>query len=228
MLLLRQSGDWKIGGFELLGSHPGKDRRRAREIVAANELMPARYRDPLRETSDFTQWDALAAAPGALDAWSLGCLMFEIFSANGFTRAEELSQVQRIPKPLQGVYKQLLIELPGARSRGRASDLRDTPDVSRDPLVQLLLFLGELALKSAEEKRGFFGSLEAQLQAVPPDICKYKVLPELLTALEFGAASGGGTIVLGPVLAISKQLPDAEYQRLVAPVVLRLFNSTDR
>jgi len=49
-----------------------------------------------------------------------------------------------------------------------------------------------------------------------------------MSALEFGAAGGGGTIVLAPILEIGSQLPPSEYAAQILPCVVRLFSSNDR
>lgn len=51
-----------------------------------------------------------------------------------------------------------------------------------------LLFLDELALKEPADKARFFKSLPALLPKVPDSIAKYRILPALMTALEYGAA----------------------------------------
>ena len=58
----------------------------------------------------------------------------------------------------------------------------------RHPLVGALLFLDELALKEPSDKARFFKSLPALLPRFPTAIAKYRILPALMTALEFGAA----------------------------------------
>lgn len=42
-------------------------------------------------------------------------------------------------------------------------------------------------------------------------------LPALMNALEFGAAGGGGTVVLAPILELGSRLPEAEYNRDIVP-----------
>lgn len=60
---------------------------------------------------------------------------------------------------------------------------------------------------------------------LPDDFLKTKVLPELLTSVEYG---GGGPKMFGLVMKLSNKLSEDEYQSRVTPVVVRLFTSTDR
>ena len=60
---------------------------------------------------------------------------------------------------------------------------------------------------------------------LPDDFVKTKVLPELLTSVEYG---GGGPKVFGLVTKLSSKLSEDEYQSRVTPVIVRLFTSPDR
>ena len=64
-----------------------------------------------------------------------------------------------------------------------------------------LLFLDELALKDDGEKQAFFQRLPTILSTFPDQVCKYKILPILMNALEFGIASGN-LVVLSSVLDV--------------------------
>ena len=59
----------------------------------------------------------------------------------------------------------------------------------------------------------------------PDGYCKYKVLPELTKALEFGAASSKA---LTPLLKIGQKLNEEEYEAHVVSSVIRLFSQPDR
>ena len=92
-------------------------------------------------------------------------------------------------------------------------------------LVDALLFLEEIQMKERGEKGRFFAQLAGQLESFPDGVGRYKILPQLLAAFEFGDA---GSAVLPPLLQLGCQLPDAEYQRRVVPCVVKLFASNDR
>jgi SCY1-like protein 1 len=120
----------------------------------------------------------------------------------------------------------LLSEKPS--NRPSPSEILSKCEAFRVPLVGLLLFLDELPLKEPKDKARFFTSLPGLLARVPNSIALYKLLPALLVALEYGAAGGGGTVVLAPILEIGSRLPADEYARVITPVVVRLFGSLDR
>lgn len=95
----------------------------------------------------------------------------------------------------------------------------------KNELVDALLFLEEIQMKERGEKGRFFSQLAGQLESFPDGVGRYKILPQLLAAFEFGDA---GSAVLPPLLQLGCQLPDVEYQRRVVPCVVKLFTSNDR
>ena len=58
-------------------------------------------------------------------------------------------------------------------------------------------------IKEQAEKQQFFQELSENLDSFPEDFCKHKVLPQLLTAFEFGNA---GAVVLTPLFKVTPRL----------------------
>ena len=58
-------------------------------------------------------------------------------------------------------------------------------------------------IKEQAEKQQFFQDLSENLDSFPEDFCKHKVLPQLLTAFEFGNA---GAVVLTPLFKVTPRL----------------------
>ena len=63
------------------------------------------------------------------------------------------------------------------------------------------------------------------VDSVPAAVCKYKFLPLLVRALDFGSANSK---VLGPILKIGTLLTPEEYSEHVTPSVAKWFESPDR
>nr|KAJ3412151.1 hypothetical protein HK105_002434 [Polyrhizophydium stewartii] len=91
--------------------------------------------------------------------------------------------------------------------------------------IKSSLFLEQFALKDEHEKDAYFNSLNASVASFPIDFCKYKILPEVIKALDFG---GGGAKALGPILKIGSRLEEADFTTLIVPIITRLFSSPDR
>ena len=71
----------------------------------------------------------------------------------------------------------------------------------------------------------FFRKINNTIETLPLDFCKFKVLPELIKALEFG---GAGAKALNPILKISGRLNDSEFDKLIVPIIVKLFSTPDR
>ncbi|CAG8466649.1 2092_t:CDS:10 [Diversispora eburnea] len=72
---------------------------------------------------------------------------------------------------------------------------------------------------------GSIPQLDTSINKFSPYICKYKILPELINALEFGS---GGSKVLVPILKIGKTLDDEEYETIIVIAIVKMFSVPDR
>jgi SCY1-like protein 1 len=95
----------------------------------------------------------------------------------------------------------------------------------KNNLIDALLFLEEIQVKEKNEKSRFFSQLTSQLHGLPRGVGRYKILPQLIAAFEYGEA---GSAVLPSLLQLGRTLPDTEYQKRVVPCVVKLFASNDR
>ncbi|PIO36768.1 hypothetical protein AB205_0035780, partial [Aquarana catesbeiana] len=80
-------------------------------------------------------------------------------------------------------------------------------------------------IKDPAERQTFFEQLSENLDSFPEDFCRHKILPQLLTAFEFGSA---GAVILTPLFKIGKFLNADEYQQKIIPIIVKMFSSTDR
>ncbi|XP_063499065.1 N-terminal kinase-like protein isoform X19 [Symphalangus syndactylus] len=132
------------------------------------------------------------------DMWRLGCLIWEVFNGS-------------LPR--------------AAALRNPGKNCRAPGGFMNNRFVETNLFLEEIQIKEPAEKQKFFQELSKSLDAFPEDFCRHKVLPQLLTAFEFGNA---GAVVLTPLFKVGKFLSAEEYQQKIIPVVVKMFSSTDR
>lgn len=79
----------------------------------------------------------------------------------------------------------------------------------KNDLVDTLLFLEEIQIKDKNEKNRFFSNLTPHLDLFPDNVCKHKILPQLITAFEYGDA---GSAVLGPMFKV-RYLNRDDYKR---------------
>ncbi|XP_074087181.1 N-terminal kinase-like protein [Macrotis lagotis] len=213
-----RAGEWKLGGLDYMYSAQGDSGDPPRKGIPDLE----RY-DPPEMTDNSgksvgEKWSA--------DMWRLGCLIWEVFNGP-LARASSLRSLGKIPKSLVPHY----CELVGANPRVRPNPSRFLQNC-RSPggfmcnsFVETNLFLEEIQIKEPAEKQKFFQELSKSLDSFPEDFCRHKILPQLLTAFEYGSA---GSVILTPLFKVGKFLSAEEYQQKIIPVVVKMFSSTDR
>lgn len=103
---------------------------------------------------------------------------------------------------MSGLYCELVGANPSTRpnpadviTRGRKNG-----GFFKNELVDALLFLEEIQIKDRSEKNRFFSALTPHLDHFPQHVCQHKILPQLITAFEYGDA---GAAVLAPMFKVS-------------------------
>ncbi|KAI0179554.1 ARM repeat-containing protein [Hypoxylon sp. FL1284] len=217
-----ESGEWKLGGFEILSNVKDDDAI----IYRYGSLVPdsGRYTPPELARSG---WDAIKKSPhSAVDAYNFGTTIFEAFNGD-FMGADQAGQTKGIPPTMHAGYKRLVNANPKARitvgtflEQGRRSG-----GFFDSSLIKLTEGIDNLGVKSETEREEFLEDLDQLSDDFPEDFFKMKVLPELLKSVEFG---GGGPKAFGVVMKISAKLTNEDFEARVQPVVVRLFGNPDR
>uniref|UniRef100_A0A672MWT2 N-terminal kinase-like protein n=1 Tax=Sinocyclocheilus grahami TaxID=75366 RepID=A0A672MWT2_SINGR len=211
-----RAGEWKLGGLDHVTSDQGD----------SISLPPPKVINPDLERYDPPESPGNGGEKWTGDVWRLGCLIWEVFNGN-LPRASSLRSLGKIPKQLVPHY----CELVGANPKIRPNparfllNCRSPGGFMNNSFVESCLFLEEIQIKEPAEKQQFFQDLSENLDSFPEDFCKHKVLPQLLTAFEFGNA---GAVVLTPLFKVGKYLSAEEYQQKIIPVIVKMFSSTDR
>uniref|UniRef100_A0A673NEU3 N-terminal kinase-like protein n=1 Tax=Sinocyclocheilus rhinocerous TaxID=307959 RepID=A0A673NEU3_9TELE len=211
-----RAGEWKLGGLDHVTSDQGD----------SISLPPPKVINPDLERYDPPESPGNGGEKWTGDVWRLGCLIWEVFNGN-LPRASSLRSLGKIPKQLVPHY----CELVGANPKIRPNPARfllnckSPGGFMNNSFVESCLFLEEIQIKEPAEKQQFFQDLSENLDSFPEDFCKHKVLPQLLTAFEFGNA---GAVVLTPLFKVGKYLSAEEYQQKIIPVIVKMFSSTDR
>ncbi|CAK9822641.1 N-terminal kinase-like protein [Anthophora retusa] len=207
-----ESGEWKLGGVEYMTA-----------VDVPYNTLPGAFQT--YSPPDIKE-NVKPATKCSVDMWGLGCLIWETYNGP-LSSSSQLKTIDKIPKQLQVIYRELTSV--NAEGRPNPADViarcRSNGGFFKNQLVDALLFLEEIQMKERGEKGRFFSQLAGQLESFPDGVGRYKILPQLLAAFEFGDA---GSAVLPPLLQLGCQLPDAEYQRRVVPCVVKLFASNDR
>lgn len=213
-----RAGEWKLGALDHVAPEQGDPSGIA--LPAPKAVYPdmEKYDPPELSNNTGEKW--------AGEVWRLGCLIWEVFNGP-LPRTSSLRSLGKIPKTLVPHY----CELVGANPRARPNPARFLQNCRApggflsNSFVESNLFLEEIQIKEPAEKQQFFQDLSDNLDSFPEDFCKHKVLPQLLTAFEFGNA---GAVVLTPLFKVGKFLSAEEYQQKIIPVIVKMFSSTDR
>ncbi|KAF8939154.1 protein kinase [Dissophora ornata] len=221
-IFITKSGEWKVGGFEALSSL--KEDQPA--ILTFAGLIPEsnRYAPPeVRKKSwsvvkEYELWST--------DTWHYACLIYEVYNGT-FTSPEQLATPGNIPPEMAPFYKNLL--RPDPKTRPSVGDFLDkglqAKGFFQNDLIQVVLFLENFSVKEPLQRDTFLRKLDLQIERFPKEFCKYKILPELVHALEYGS---GGAKVLPPIVKIGAGLDEQEYEALISNVLVKMFASTDR
>ncbi|KAJ5880732.1 uncharacterized protein N7473_011785 [Penicillium subrubescens] len=217
-----ESGEWKLGGFDILSSMKEDDAI----IYTYGSLVPdaARYTPPEVVKGG---WDAIKRHPlAAVDAYGLGILIFEVFNGH-FSGGDQVGKTTNIPPSMQQSYKRLCTANPKLRLSAAhfVEQGKKQGGFFQTPLIRLTEDMESLGLKDDAEREEFINELDNLSDDFPEDFFKMKVLPELLKSVEFG---GGGPKVLSATLKIGSKLSADEFNAKLTPVIVRLFGNPDR
>ncbi|KAM5137945.1 N-terminal kinase-like protein isoform 2-T2 [Mantella aurantiaca] len=210
-----RAGEWKLGGLDYMYP-PGSEESAPRKGPELEKYNPPEKSD--RSKTSAEKWSA--------DMWCLGCLIWEVFNGP-LPRPTALRSLGKVPKSLVPHY----CELVGANPKIRPNPARFLQNCRApggffcNSFVETNLFLEEMQIKDPAERQTFFEQLSENLDSFPEDFCRHKILPQLLTAFEFGSA---GAVILTPLFKIGKFLNAEEYQQKIIPIIVKMFSSTDR
>ena len=155
-IFISQSGEWRLGGFEVLSSMKDDDA----VIYRHGSFVPdaGRYAPPEIAKSS---WEAVKRHPlFAVDAYNFGILIFEVF--NGcFINSDQIGQTKNVPPSMHQSFKRLLN--PNPKARLSISHFRDQGRRSGGcfdtPLIKLSQGLDSFGLKSDGEREAFLRSV---------------------------------------------------------------------
>jgi SCY1-like protein 1 len=86
--------------------------------------------------------------------------------------------------------------------------------------------LDTFALASEAEKTNLLRTLKDSASSFPPEFASNRVLPSLISALDFGGASAAAILPL--VLQLGTTVAPADYSSVVLAPLMKLYASPDR
>ena len=219
---MSQSGEWRVGGLEVLSSL----KEDGPVIYRYGNTVPYSHTYAPKEVAQ-SGWEVIKRNPlSAVDSYGYGILMWEVFNGS-FIQSDQIGLTKGLPPSMHQSYRRLLNAQP--KSRLSVSHFRDQGKRSggffETPLIKLSEGVESLGLKSDNEREEFLSELDEVADDFPEEFFSVKVLPELLKSVEFG---GGGPKVFASVMKIGKKLSEDEWDTKLTPVVIRLFANPDR
>ncbi|KYQ93598.1 hypothetical protein DLAC_04973 [Tieghemostelium lacteum] len=214
-IFVTKAGDWKLGSLDLV-SDP-KDLYSV--LKNHHDLIPVKYKPPeiLKGL-----WSHLQESPSyGIDSWMLGCLLYECYSGP-MSKSEDVRDLDNIPKQLHQQYQKCF----SSKTESRLNPQKFLESsYFQNIFVETCVFLENITLKDNFEKESFYKKLDSNIEKLPANICKFKIIPHLLTAFEFGPIN---LKILGIILKLSSNLTPEEYSTKIIPSILKWFASDDR
>ncbi|KAF8629253.1 hypothetical protein AX17_005832 [Amanita inopinata Kibby_2008] len=232
-IFITPSGEWKLGGFELLSSP--KDE--AAVLYTMGSLFPgtSSYAPPEVKKQG---WAAIKDSdPAAADGYALGILLHSVFNPSQPPLATlgpphpppSANSRGAIPSSVFNSFKRLLNPNPKTRLTPKhflETGMSQSGFFHSNKLVQVCCGLDNFALSSEAEKNTFLRTLKESASSFPPEFASYRVLPSLVSALEYGGASAATIIPL--VLEFGSNIPPEVYSSSILSPLAKLYSSPDR
>ncbi|KAI0768728.1 ARM repeat-containing protein [Trametes elegans] len=237
-VFISSSGEWKLGGFDVL-SNPKDD---AAVLYTLGGTLPdaTTYSAPEVKKGGYSALKELP--PAAADGYGLGLLIHFAFNASHGLPATAQSPHPpptaasrgAIPTSIFPAYKKLLNPNPKARltpahflELGMSQTAGDGSGFfANNQLVKVCAGLDNFNLASEGEKASLLKTLKDSAASFPTEFASYRVLPALISALEFGGASAATILPL--VLQFGKNVPPDDYPNVILTHLVKLYTSPDR
>ncbi|KAL1942784.1 hypothetical protein VTO73DRAFT_5024 [Trametes versicolor] len=237
-IFISSSGEWKLGGFDVL-SNPKDD---AAVLYNLGSMLPdaSTFSPPEVKKGGFSALKELP--PAAADAYGLGLLIHFAFNANQGPPATAqpphppptAASRGAIPTTIFPAYKKLLnpnpkarlspahfLELGMSQTAGEGSGF-----FASNRLVKVCAGLDGFNVASEGEKASLLKTLKESASSFPTEFTSYRVLPALISALDFGGASAATILPL--VLQFGKNVPPEDYPNVILTHLVKLYTSPDR
>lgn len=211
-VFVTRNGDWKLWGLEMATEVAALN---ASSLVSVSGDFCSGERPP--ECAGYGWGDKIdKSCASAIDAYMLGKFIVDVFSKLGM----------RMPQTLAAQVARLTAHDPHARMQ--AKDLLSA-GYFVTPYVEALTFLDNITLKDNTEKEAFFGNVLAPLvDQIPSNVALYKVLPHLISTIEFGYSQPSVKKIMPVLLKLVKDLPDNDFASIVTPHIIKWFAASDR
>ncbi|CCJ30937.1 unnamed protein product [Pneumocystis jirovecii] len=222
-VFVNESGEWKVFGLELFS--PIKEDNTILYTYGGCILDSSKYMPPEIQDKGWKYLKGISSKT-AVDAYHLGCLIYEIFNG-AFKTPSDLIQKGRIPHKLFNTYKKLLIPNPTLRlSISKFINCgHNNEGFFQTELIECSEFLEHFFVKDKEQVNTFLRKINDSIDKFPETFLKFKILPSLIRSYEF---SGGGDKLFSLILNVGTLLTQDDYKSMISPFIVRMFSNQNR
>ncbi|KAF6760083.1 other/SCY1 protein kinase [Ephemerocybe angulata] len=225
-VFISPSGEWKLGGFEVF-SNP-KDE--AAVLYTMGGLLPGINSISPPEVKK-GGWPALKSLlrPGIASPLDLQSNHPRPATAEPPHPPPPASSRGSIPLAIFPLFKRLLNPNPGGRATAKhflEVGMAESGFFAGNRLVKVCTSLDNFALSSDAEKATFLRTLSDSATSFPSEFATKRLLPSLLSALEYGGASAASIVPL--VLRFGVDVTPEEYTNVIIGPLIKLYSSPDR
>lgn len=211
-VFVTRSGDWKLWGLEMITEVAALG---SSSLVSISGDFATGERPP--ECTGYGWGDKIdKSCACAIDSYMFGKFVEDVFTKLGI----------RMPHELSGPVARMTAMDP--RSRMSVKELLGI-EYFVNPYVDALTFLDNITLKDNAEKDAFFSTVLAPLvDQIPSTVALYKVLPHLISTIEFGYSQPSVKKIMPVLLKLVKDLPENDFATIVTPHIIKWFAASDR
>ncbi|KNE70305.1 SCY1 protein kinase [Allomyces macrogynus ATCC 38327] len=203
-----QAGEWKLGGFELTSSI-----KETYPLYTTHQhLVVQEHTAPEMKQRGFRLDESRPTAP---DIYQFGALMRDVTGGG----AGHTSFVA-----IQAFMHAFLAAEPSQRPADLAEFLHCSVFTGSE-LVAITHAIENMAVQDERERNHLIERIAQVVDEFPIQFSKHKILPILLSALEYGTVAPK---TLLPIFKIASHLSDTEFKQHVNPSLIKLFSMTDR
>ena len=223
-IFVSRSGDFKLGALDLAANLSLPDD--ASFFNTYNHLLQRPFISPERQQPNAAV--TLQGSPGAADMFALAHCIQATF--------ERLKM--DVPSSFDKYLQRMLVV--DVKRRPTSGQLAQCP-IFNSEAVQLLVSLGDLAIKPPSDSLEILGNLATRVPEIPRAVCVYKILPSVSRALQMALndfptrnarescrQSVQLSLSLLAALAAQGKLDEASYVMRCLPVVVQLWSMSDR
>ncbi|TIA87050.1 hypothetical protein E3P99_03415 [Wallemia hederae] len=245
-VFVTQSGEWKLGGFELCSS----------QSELSNGILESNYNMSTAAPEAKQGFDAIPKNPvSSLDSFNLAVFISQLYNPSkplplDLTAAPSPSSRGMIPMSLFNSYRKLLNPSPKNRlsvdaflqAGNNPQDTQNGAFFTQNPLIELCQGLEMFSLMRQAERVVYLKNLSQLLNydnkdgiigerkvSIPNSLAIHRILPTLVHSVEFMTAGDSAPSLVPLIVRIGMRLDsEDERSKAISKPLLRLWMSPDR